>query len=223
MKWSDTWLALIGAIGLIALVALADFASVQSQDDQQSESVRVFARLRDSGAIEFGLRTAEGNQFPRQRFFPANIEHHRWLRSTAIRLPDDSIVYIIARRNPDTRVEFGVRTREPRQEYFPRQRFFPNDARVDRWLISSSVSIPVAVVREVEQEQTEPPTEPPAPEPQPEPEPKTTTAPEAEEPDQSSDNYERISGGHRDGLIVIDGVLGDPDAPVLISEYGDPF
>ena len=42
-------------------------------------------------------------------------------------------------------------------------------------------------------------------------------------PTPEDESVERISGGHRDGLIVDGGVLGDPDAPVLIVEYGDPF
>ena len=46
---------------------------------------------------------------------------------------------------------------------------------------------------------------------------------DGEESSDEGASVERISGGHRDGLIVVNTIIGDPDAPVLISEYGDPF
>ena len=154
--------------------------------------------------LSSGLRGADGNQFPRQRFFPVGVSHERWLQSSAISLSDGTAVRIIARRDGIARVEFGLRIDEPLREFLPTRRYFPRSATVGRWLSSSAVQLPAAAA--------ESPAEPPAPEPE-----------QPEEPAVEEPSVERISGGRRDGLIVERGVLGDPEAPALIVEYGDPF
>lgn len=219
----------------LVLVALALFAvaavhlSPTADDparaqDSNDEQVRVRARLQADGDIEFGLRTSEGNVAPRARIFSAGVTHNRWLVSSPLELVNGAEIRIIARREGDTRVEFGVRTTDPQEVYLPPQRYFPRSTAVGRWLISTPVSIPAPPAPEVEADEPAPPPEPPAPEPETTPDvEENETSSEAEDSDEPSESVERISGGHRDGLAVINGVLGDPDAPVLISEYGDPF
>ena len=84
---------LIGvALGLIALGVLLPAASVGSQEPDVT--VRIVARQLDDGRVEFGLRQeqADGSYgdeiLPRSRFFPADAEVGRWLRSSPLDLVD---------------------------------------------------------------------------------------------------------------------------------------
>jgi hypothetical protein len=217
MTISTTWCRPIVALALLALLAMALWtvgdSSAHSSD--QDEQVRVRARVQADGDIEFGLRTSEGDVQPRRRVFPASETRDIWLASTPLELANGAEVRIIARHDGDTHVEFGVRTDDPRENYLPSRNKLARSTIVGRWRISTSVSIPApeseeAHDRDEQEDQPAPPPEPPE---------------QSEPPEDTSeaDEYERISGGHRDGLIVIDGVLGDPEAPVLIVEYGDPF
>ena len=213
---------------LVAAAALAGLSPVSSHDGDDGETVRIMARLRANDSIEFGLRSSAGQQQPRLRFLSASVNDGRWKGSSPIELPNGTVVKIIVRRSAGERAEFGLRIEDPLQEFLPPQRYFPLNATVDKWLFSTPMLIPA------------PAHEDEAHEPAPTPEPGTTPTPEDEPstPDDSEDdgedtdseessdegaNFERISGGHRDGLIVVDTIIGDPDATVLISEYGDPF
>ena len=205
---------------LLALPLLVGFATLDAHDDDGGETVRVIARLHEGGQIEFGLRTSEGNQFPRLRVFPANVSHGRWLRSSTLELPDGTVVRIIARRSGDTRVEFGIRIDEPLRDFLPTRRFFPRSATVGRWLSSTPVLLPAP---ETDPDHQDPVPETPAPEPdEPDPPQDDSDDSAADQPDEGS-GVERISFGHREGLIVTRNVIGDPNAPVLIAEYGDPY
>lgn len=212
------------ALGLIALIAapvLIGVSSIGSQGHDDGETVRIMARLRADGDIEFGLRTSAGNQLPRQRIFSASISDDGWKISSLIEVPDGTEVRIMARRDGATRVEFGLRIDEPRQVFLPRQRFFPRSSTVGRWRVSTPIPLPAPHHDEVEQEAPTPEPDEPAPPPEPPEEESEDTG--AEEPEEASDDAERISFGHREGLIVNRNVIGDPDAPVLIAEYGDPY
>ncbi|MCY3922791.1 MAG: hypothetical protein OXG27_10415 [Chloroflexi bacterium] len=205
---------------LLALPLLVGLATLNAHDDDGGETVRVIARLHEGGQIEFGLRTSEGNQFPRLRIFPANVSHGRWLRSSTLELPDGTVVRIIARRGGDARVEFGIRIDEPLRDFLPTRRFFPRSATVGRWLSSTPVLLPAP---ETDADHQDPVPETPAPDPdEPDPPQDDSDDSAADQPDEGS-GVERISGGSRDGLIVEGNIIGDPDAPVLIVEYGDPF
>ena len=218
-------LGLLALITVLATAALTGHMPVSSHGDETGETVRIIARLQADGDIEFGLRTSEGNQLPRLRVLSASINDEDWRRSSIVELSDGTEVRIIARRDGETRVEFGLRIDEPLREFLPPRRFFPRSSRVGVWRSSTPILLPAPEADEQQEEQSEPIAEP---ESTPTPEEEDTPAPE--ESDEGSDDgtdeadtAERISGGHRDGLAVIDGVLGDPEAPVLISEYGDPF
>ena len=210
---------LAAALGLCSLLAFSLLSGGSTSAAQDAETVQVRARLVASGSIEFGLRAGGEDLTPRARFFRAGDQATGWAVSSPLSLDNGAEVQILARRHESLAVEFAVRTVEPRKVYAPRGRFFPPNSRVGVWLISTPVSIPPPPAQEEVQEQAD------EAEPQPEPtQPETEPTPDNEsDTDESTESAERISGGHRDGLIVIDGVLGDPDAPVLIIEYGDPF
>ena len=212
-------LSLLRTLGLLALIAMSSPAGLlpaASHANESGETVRIIARLQDDGDIEFGLRTSLGNQLPRQRVFSAAISDEKWRRSSIVELSDGTEVRIIARRDGETQVEFGLRIDEPRREFLPTRRFFPRSATVGSWLQSSQILLSAPDADERHEDQSEPEQSGPG---QPE---DNSDASDSEATDESS-SVERISGGHRDGLAVIDGVLGDPNAPVLITEYGDPF
>ncbi len=207
----------LGVSAVLALLTLALFSDGSSSAAQDATSVQVRARLVGSGSIEFGLRASGEDLTPGARFFPAGDRATGWLVSSSLDLANGAEVQIIARRHQSRAVEFAVRTVAPRQVFLPRGRFFPANATVGRWLISTPVSIP-APDPPAEQEEQSSQSQPSEPDPEPE-----TSTPDADDTDQSTESVERISGGPRDGLIVENGVLGDPDAPILITEYGDPF
>lgn len=215
---------LVKLLGVAALVMLPSLASIALVGGQSGETVRIIARLQADGDIEFGLRTSEGDQLPPRRIFSASISDNGWKVSSLIDVPDGTQVQIIARRSGETRVEFGLRIDEPRQVFLPPRRLFSRSTPVDSWRRSSPIELPPR-----EREETAQPQEPAAPQPEPE-EPAPPPEPPEDETDDTgtedtgeASDVERISDGHRDGLAVVDGVLGDPNAPILISEYGDPF
>lgn len=121
--------------------------------------VRIVARLLDNGKIEFGLQQVQHDgawsdrMFPRARLFPTDSAVGRWLVSSAITLSgaqgvndfaEDLAVRIIARRQDDGRVEFGLQQRDNGSwgdRMLPPRRYFPTSATVDRWLGSSTMTL----------------------------------------------------------------------------------
>ena len=101
-----------------------------------------FALQLQVGTDEWGERI-----LPRRRFFPAQIDHRRWLHSSTLSLDEQEVlVRIIARQVSDTTVEFGlqwVRTMEHGwgERILPDGRFFPRDVDHMHWLNSSTVTI----------------------------------------------------------------------------------
>ncbi len=63
----------------------------------------------------------------------------------------DDAVRIVARKLANGRIEFGLQQRHTDNSWgdrqLPRVRFFPTTARVDRWLASSPLTVPVGEVR----------------------------------------------------------------------------
>lgn len=112
--------------------------------------MRVAARKTEAGRIEFGFQErGPGGQWgervlPRQRFFP-EVDHHRWLASSGVRLAAaEVVVRILARRTETGRIEFGLQWSTLRGEWgerlLPRQRFFP-EVDHQRWLHSTPVAV----------------------------------------------------------------------------------
>ncbi len=205
----------INLLALIAVSSLASLIAISGHGTEGGETVQIIARLQADGDIEFGLRTSEGNQLPRLRVFSAAISDEGWRESSLVELSDGTEVRIIARRDGETRVEFGLRIDEPRQEFLPTRRYFPRASTVGAWRSSTPILLPA---REQDDEHDEPESLPESV-----PEPDDTDDDTGEGTTDEASDVERISGTHRDGLIVEGSIVGDPDAPVLIVEYGDPF
>ena len=126
-----------------------------------TDTVRLVARLRDNGKIEFGLQQWQHDSswsdrvFPRARLFPADTTVGRWLVSSAISLSvsdsasafgEDTHVRIVARLQEDGRVEFGLQQSDDGGDTWgdrilPTRRYFPTGATVDRWLGSSNITV----------------------------------------------------------------------------------
>lgn len=80
------------ALGLVALGVLLPTVALNA--NEPDVTVRIVARKLADGRIEFGLRQeqADGTYgseiLPRARYFPANAEVGRWLRSSPLDLVD---------------------------------------------------------------------------------------------------------------------------------------
>ena len=125
--------------------------------------VRIVARKLDNGKLEFGLQQQQSDDSwgdllsPTRRFFPASARVGRWLQSSPLTLAvaaapedfsEDVSVRIVARRLSGDRVEFGLQQRGDDgswgEELLPARRFFPADAAVWRWLVSSPQNLSAA-------------------------------------------------------------------------------
>ena len=96
---------------------------------------------RRHGRIEFGFQPdGEERILPASRFFPANARVDRWLSSSRVEYDGNVLGQITAQLLADGRVEFGF-LNEDGERILPATRFFPADARVDRWLRSSLIEL----------------------------------------------------------------------------------
>ena len=130
---------LLGFIALAALLAgvFAAIAPAGAQDGSDFD-VQVRARLQSDGDIEFGLRADGENLTPTLRIFSADITDQRWRVSSAVERNGVQL-QVIARRQADGNTEFGIRA--DGEDLLPRGRIFPADSAVNRWLVSSAVSV----------------------------------------------------------------------------------
>ena len=132
------------ALAVAAFVAIiaADFTTAQAQNDDET-SGRIVARRLDDGRVEFGWRPTGGARVsPEKRYFPASINHNRWLRSSPVEVDGSAIGRINARRLSDGRIEFAF-TPTGGQRILPPTRYFPTNARVGRWLRSTQIEVPI--------------------------------------------------------------------------------
>ena len=86
---------------------------------------------------------------PRLRYFPANVEHHRWLNSSPIEVDGEEIGRINARQSEDGRIEFAF-TPTDGERILPPSRYFPAGARVGRWLRSTEITISAKIAMDAE-------------------------------------------------------------------------
>ena len=134
-----------------------------SDDDDAAVSadpdVRIAARKLSNGKIEFALQQQQENDswgdplLPTRRFFPTSARVDHWLQSTPLTImvaesagdfSEDVQVRIIARRLSDGRVEFGLQQQDEGSwgsRLLPTRRYFPTDARVNRWLVSTALTL----------------------------------------------------------------------------------
>ena len=131
--------ALTALVALAAIIA-ADLTPPASAQGEESGG-RIVARLLDDGRVEFGWQPTGGSRvLPRQRYFPASIDHQRWLRSSPVEVDGAAIGRINARQLDDGRIEFAF-TPTDRERITPQARYFPANARVGRWLRSTEIAI----------------------------------------------------------------------------------
>ena len=112
--------------------------------------MRIVARKLAGGRIEFGLQQRglddawDDRRLPTVRFFPPTARLGRWLASSPLELAVGE-VRIVARKLANGKVEFGLRQRNPDDTWsdnrLPGVRYFPTTARVDRWLVSSPLTL----------------------------------------------------------------------------------
>ena len=106
------------------------------------ERGRIVARRLADGRTEFGWQPVGGGErvLPRSRYFPANAQSDRWLRSSPIEVDGVEIGRINARLLADGRIEFGF-TPTDGERILPSSRYFPVGAAVDRWLRSTLIEL----------------------------------------------------------------------------------
>ena len=135
--------AALAALAALAAIIAADFTvpiSAQSGDT----TGRIVSRLLDDGRVEFGWQPTGGARtLPTKRYFPATIDHNRWLRSSPVEVDGAEIGRINARLSEDGRIEFAF-TPTDRERIEPLARYFPAGARVGRWLRSTEITIPAS-------------------------------------------------------------------------------
>ena len=140
---------LVCLFGGVAVVAVDEEVEAQSY----TSVARITARKLASGRVEFGLQRrlsddSWGNrELPSTRFFPVGAEVNRWLVSSALDLGTGR-VRIVARKLSSGRIEFGLQEASPNSSQWgarrlPSSRFFPTNARVGRWLYSSTLQLQI--------------------------------------------------------------------------------
>ena len=119
------------ALAVVVAIIGADIgASVSAQGDEQSG--RIVARRLDDGRTEFGWQASGGERvLPTNRYFPANVDHRRWLRSSAVEVDGEAIGQINARLSADGRIEFAF-TPTGRGRILTDARYFPVAPRPNR-------------------------------------------------------------------------------------------
>ena len=133
---------LLGLATLLALTAAWAAGIAHAQSDEQEG--RIVARRLDDGRTEFGWQPAGGARvLPRARYFPADAQVDRWLRSSPVEVGGAEIGRINARLRDDGRIEFAF-TPTDGERIAPSARYFPVDARVGRWLRSTEIAINAA-------------------------------------------------------------------------------
>ena len=128
------------AAAIIAAIVALDLSSAAAQSDDE-QTGRIVARRLDDGRTEFGWQPTGGERvLPRLRYFPANVDHQRWLNSSPVEVGGEEIGRINARLRDDGRIEFAFTPTEG-ERILPPARYFPANARLNRWLRSASITI----------------------------------------------------------------------------------
>ena len=158
--------ASIAALAAIVAIIAADFTPPAAAQGEEETTGRIVARLLDDGRVEFGWQPTSGafgvelvpdrqpgqplfryaRVLPTQRYFPASIDHNRWLRSSPVEFNgvNDAATIAIgrieARRLDDGRIEFAF-TPTDGERILTDARYFPTSARANRWLRSTEITI----------------------------------------------------------------------------------
>lgn len=113
----------------------------------ETKSIRVIARLhptRELRTLEFNIRVdgVDVDPAPRARFLGPDLAYNRWLQSSVIDAGDGFEVRVIACKQDDDDVIFGVRV-EGEDDIIPRARRLGVSITHNRWLQSSEIPIPM--------------------------------------------------------------------------------
>ena len=128
------------AVAIIAAAVALDLPSAQAQSDDE-QAGRIVARRLDDGRTEFGWQPSGGERvLPRLRYFPADVDHQRWLNSSPVEVGGEEIGRINVRLSEDGRIEFAF-TPTDGERILPPSRYFPPAARPNRWLRSTEIMI----------------------------------------------------------------------------------
>ena len=132
-------------LGLAVLLALAAAWAVSiAQAQNQEQTGRIVAQRLADGRTEFGWQPAGGERIlPRARYFPADAQVDRWLNSSPVEVEGVAIGRINARMLDDGRIEFAF-TPTDGERIEPSARYFPANARANRWLRSTEITISAA-------------------------------------------------------------------------------
>lgn len=122
--------------------------------------VRIVARKLPNGRIEFALQQQREDEswgdplLTRRRYFPTTARVDHWLHSSPLTVSvaesaeyfsEDVQVRIVARKRANGKVEFGLQQQDDDgswgQRILPARRFFPTTAEVDRWLVSTPLTV----------------------------------------------------------------------------------
>lgn len=162
MKLRSRSVLLLSAIVVLTSATAIWSLTAHAQDQEEEETpalvasgveVRIGAQRLADGRTEFALQVREEDSWsdlvlPRSRFFPTTATVDRWLNSSILTLESAHVVRISAKLLEDDRIEFALQQRigdEWADRLLPHPRFFPVNARVDRWLYSGRVE-PVGYV-----------------------------------------------------------------------------
>ena len=157
-------------IVVVALAGAVGIAPAVAQDSgADAVEVRITARKLANGKVEFALQQRQSDdtwgdrQLPRVRLFPTTAAVDRWLFSSSLTV-GDAEVRITASKLANGKVEFALQQRQSDDTWgdrqLPRVRLFPTTAAVDRWLVSSSLTITVEEPPEAGVESPPPSTTP---------------------------------------------------------------
>ena len=137
---SGTPALLIGAVPAISSAAHA--GSLETGEAASVEG-RILARRLSTGQVEFGFRPeGEALILPTRRLFPTDARVGRWLISSEVASDGEMVGRITARLRADGRIEFGFNPVEG-ERVLPPARFFPTTARVNQWLQSTIIEVPL--------------------------------------------------------------------------------
>ena len=140
-------LAALTALAAVAAIIAADLTPPAAAQSEEETTGRIVARRLDDGRVEFGWQpSGAARVLPRQRYFPADATVERWLRSSPVEVDGAEIGRINARLLSDGRIEFAF-TPTDGERIEPPARYFPADARVNRWLRSTEIAIGPAAPR----------------------------------------------------------------------------
>ena len=161
-----TAIAALTVLAAVATILAADFAPPAAVQSEEETTGRIVARLLEDGRVEFGWQPTGGafgeelvpdrqpgqplsryaRVLPTQRYFPASVDHNRWLRSSPVEFKGfgDAVTIAIgrieARQLEDGRIEFAF-TPTDGERILTDARYFPTSARPNRWLRSTEITI----------------------------------------------------------------------------------